>query len=529
MRKIFSLVLILVSLFAFSLKIYPNLIYNIEVKDLSFEYNFFVRNDLNYDAIIRIEKIDFVTDGKKYEFDLPDYKYSVKNYVDLDSYEFELKPDEEKRITLKFNIPSDFDGASGVFALKISQESKRGGQIQIRLNYIVPFFLRFKNINPIQKVDITDVDIRNLNLYPDERYGNFGTLITMKLKNNGNVVFLPYGTIKITSVDLRTTISEKEINSFDLVVFPENEAFYKFKIPEILPTGKVRFSVEGESYGMRFSISKDATINETYENLIVEASPNVIIFDDKTINTLKSILIKNLTSFKSNISWEIVDQKGLKSDIFKLYPSVLRIYPYRATSIKIRSNEREITNVGDRIFYLHLLYDGKKISVKSPLIVVRGQKLSPELKAKYLPEENSIELTNTGNCLLAIDINYSSFSLYNDIVLIPGQSKKIKLEDNISISRIILKYGIFGENKEYEEYIRWYHEKNNFFVFVNMGDCFFFNCIILWTGYKRSFKYFIFGIWEKDSVWAKSQWYCKYWDRRGFIIGRNPWHYSFTV
>jgi len=132
----------------------------------------------------------------------------------------------------------------------------------------------------------------------------------------------------------------------------------------------------------------------------------------------------------------------------------LRIYPYRATSIKIRSNVREITNVGDRIFYLHLLYDGKEISVKSPLVVMRGQRLSPELKAKYLPEENSIELTNTGNCLLAIDINYSSFSIYNDIVLIPGQSKKIKLEDNISISRLILKYGIFGENKEYEEYIR---------------------------------------------------------------------------
>ncbi|ABR30724.1 hypothetical protein SU69_04410 [Thermosipho melanesiensis] len=95
MKKFFILFVLAVSISIFSLNIYPNLIYKIDVDKFNSTYYFFVKNDLKTDAKITIQKIDFLTDGRKYEFNTPDYKYSIKKHVEVDSYEFILKPNEE--------------------------------------------------------------------------------------------------------------------------------------------------------------------------------------------------------------------------------------------------------------------------------------------------------------------------------------------------------------------------------------------------------------------------------------------------
>lgn len=456
MKKFISLSLLLIlSVFAFSLKIYPNLIYNIDVEDFNFEYEFFIRNDLNDVAIIKIEKIDFLTDGKKYEFDVPGYKYSVKKYVELDEYEFELQPNEERKIKLRFNIPTQFNGASGIFALKISQESKNRSQIQIRLNYIVPFFLRFKNITPIQNIQIVDVNLKNLAMFPDEKHGSYGSLITLHLKNNGNVVFLPQGSIKISSLDLKTIINDVKIDSFDFVIFPENESFYTFKIPQMLPKGNIRISLSGESYGMRFSLSKEIEVKEAYDKVKVVASPTILVYDIKNLKTVQNFIISNLTSYKGEIKYEILDlQSKEPTNLFVGYPKLIRLYPYKNISFKIRSNLKEIDHEGDKIFIVKSKFNGESIFVDDLLIVLRGTNLRPEIETDYNFKDKILNVKNVGNCLLKVNLEYNNMPISKEIILKPNEEKDIILNDNISISRVILKYQVFGINKVYTKEIR---------------------------------------------------------------------------
>ncbi len=79
--------------------------------------------DIPTESQITIEVIDFITDGRSYSFDDPDYKYSLKKYVQVTDKSFILAVNEQKSIKVEFNVPQNFPGATGVFALKITQES----------------------------------------------------------------------------------------------------------------------------------------------------------------------------------------------------------------------------------------------------------------------------------------------------------------------------------------------------------------------------------------------------------------------
>ncbi|MCX7654460.1 MAG: hypothetical protein N2Z58_07300 [Fervidobacterium sp.] len=94
---------------------------------------------------------------------------------------------------VNFDIPVDLPGATGVFALRILQEKATVGQVQVKLNYIVPFFVRFRNIPVYQSIKITNIFVRDLSEEPDDTYGDFESLITPEIENNDNIFFPPKG------------------------------------------------------------------------------------------------------------------------------------------------------------------------------------------------------------------------------------------------------------------------------------------------------------------------------------------------
>lgn len=243
---ILNLLMMLTAPKIFALEISPNLIYQIETVRNDFSYSFFVQNDIPTDSIINIEIIDFITDGKNYVFDDPNYEYSLRRYVSVRENNFTLNVDQKKEVIVDFNVPSTFPGATGIFALKISQESAAGGQIQLRLTYIVPFFVRFKNTPVVQSIKILELNVKNLFINPDENYGNFGSLVTILLENNGNIAFIPKGTIKLSSRDLKTTITEVPFDSFDFVVFPKRRGYHTFHVPYVLPKRYYRYFAKWE-------------------------------------------------------------------------------------------------------------------------------------------------------------------------------------------------------------------------------------------------------------------------------------------
>ena len=151
MKRIITILFLVNFIFiCFGLEISPNLVYQIDTSKYQFTYEIFVKNDIPVESKITVEVIDFITDGRYYSYEEPDYKYSLRQYVSLQEYSILLAVNEQKQLKINFNVPQDFPGAMGVFALKITQESVSSGKVQLRLNYIVPFFVRFTSVTVYQ-------------------------------------------------------------------------------------------------------------------------------------------------------------------------------------------------------------------------------------------------------------------------------------------------------------------------------------------------------------------------------------------
>lgn len=432
----------------FALDISPSLIYQIETTKNSFSYSFFIKNDIPVESIVNIEIIDFITDGKNYVFDDPTYNYSLKKYVKLRESSYKLSIQEQREVIIDFNVPIDFPGASGVFALRISQESASTGKVQIRLNYIVPFFIKFKNTPVYQSIKILSIAVRDLSKEPDDNYGDFGSLVTLEIENNGNVTFIPKGTIQISSRDLKTTIAEVQFDSFDLVIFPERKTYYTFYVPYVLPTGKVDFILSGKSYDKDFYTSITFVNNEQPKESMYSFQQNIILFSEKSKNATQSVVMFNLSPFKENISLSTET-----SDIV-FSPKKLTVYPYKSVTFSIKTTQKDFNFSGDKIYAVSVLSDegNKKKTINNLFLVLRGNSVTPNLEAKMINTDSStvLQITNTGDCLIEFNILQNG-KVINEgqLIIFPGQTMNFDFGRFVQSIGFAVEYSAYKETKKF--------------------------------------------------------------------------------
>jgi hypothetical protein len=443
----FIFVFFLVEL-VFALEISPSLIYQIDTSKYQFTYDFLIKNDIPAESQITIEVIDFITDGRSYSFDDPDYKYSLKKYVQVTDKSFILAANEQKSIKVEFNVPQNFPGATGVFALKITQESVSGGRIQVRLNYIVPFFVRFTNIPVYQSLVINDISIKDLLTEPDEKYGDYGSIITLEIENKGNIAFIPKGSIQISSRTLRTIIAELPLDSFDFVVFPERKTFYSIFVPYVLPSGTIDVLLTGKSYGQDFSISGAKELKTENQFLLIQTAPDIVLFSDNTKNVTQSIVLKNLSPYKETL------QAIIPENSISFLPKKFTVYPYREVTVNIRNNLKDFNFTGDKIYLIELSIDsGRNIRNVSPsYVVLRGKSITPSLKASLNSSQtNSIlSVQNTGDCLLQFNVLYNNRMLNETpITIFPGQTINLDFERVVRGNLLKIEYFPYGDQKKY--------------------------------------------------------------------------------
>ncbi|MGC8820658.1 MAG: hypothetical protein ACP5PP_06130 [Fervidobacterium sp.] len=447
--KLFFVFCFFVLVQVFALEISPNLVYQIETSKNIFTYSFFVKNDIPGESLINIEIIDFITDGKNYVFDDPSYKYSLRKYVSLREYNFTLKPQEQKEVSLNFDVPADFPGASGIFALKISQESVSGGKVQLRLNYIVPFFVRFNYIPVFQSIKIANMSVRNLLQEPDEKYGNFGSLVTIELENNGNLAFIPKGSIQITSRELRTTITEIPVDSFDLVIFPEKKTYYTFYTPYILPSGTLDIFITGKSYGMDFQFSGSVKNNNEVKDSLYYFDRDVLLFSDKTKTTIQSFNIMNLSPLKESVNVLVDNQK------VSILPKKVIIYPYKSTSFSVRISEKDFNFSGDRIYAVNIsdVEGNQRSAVNNLLIVFRGNTVRPNIEAQLKNDKNQsiLVVRNSGDCILEFNVIYQGNTVNDSpLRIFPGQTINLELGRIVQSSNLAIEYNVYGEREKFK-------------------------------------------------------------------------------
>lgn len=446
-----SLILVIATFFIsalFALDISPSLIYQIETTKNSFSYSFFIKNDIPVESIVNIEVIDFITDGRNYVFDDPTYNYSLKKYVKLRESTYKLALQEQREVIIDFDVPIDFPGASGVFALKISQESASTGKVQIKLNYIVPFFIRFKNIPVYQSIRIVDLVVKDLSKDPDDNYGDFGSLITLEIENNGNVAFIPKGSIQISSKDLKTTVAEIPLDSFDLVIFPERKTYYTFYVPYVLPTGKVDFILSGKSYDKDFYTNATLVNTEQPKESMYTFQQNIILFSEKSKSVTQSVVIFNLSPFKESISLSTENQDIVFS------PKKLTVYPYKSVTFSIKTTQKDFSFSGDRIYAVRISNDegNKKKTMNNLFIVLRGNSITPSLEAKMINTSSStvLQVTNTGNCLVEFNILQNGKVLNeSQFIIFPGQTMNFDFERFVQSTGFTVEYNAYKETKKF--------------------------------------------------------------------------------
>ncbi|WP_448376891.1 hypothetical protein [Fervidobacterium sp.] len=436
----------LLSILLFALEISPNLIYQIDTSKYRFTYDIFIKNDVPGESNITIEVIDFVTDGKYYSYDEPNYKYSLRQYVSVRESSILLGINEQKQVRIDFNVPQDFPGAMGVFALKITQESTSGGKVQIRLNYVVPFFVRFTPVSVFQFLKINHVVIKDLSLNPDEEYGDFGTLLTIEVENRGNIAFIPKGNLQISSRELRTIVSELPVDSFDLVVFPEKKAYYTVFIPYTLPVGTIDISLVGKSYGLDFNVSfsKKNTLSSDVFSLTM--SPLIVLFTERTKNSVYSIAINNLSYIKDNLNIHTT------SENISFTPKKSTIYPYKGISINVRNTLKNFDFSGDLIYPVELWTDSeRKLRVISPAyVVLRGNSINPSLKAVLNSSQTSstLSVVNDGDCVVEFNVLYNNQRINeNPLIIFPGQTINLDFGKVIRSALLKIEYKAYGEEK----------------------------------------------------------------------------------
>ncbi|SHH58497.1 hypothetical protein [Thermosipho atlanticus] len=431
MRKIILVILLFFSVVSFTITIYP-VVNRIDISSGTNEIKIIINvaNSAPAIAEVEVEFSDFVIEGNKYLYDVGEYSYSIKNWMTSESTYLILQPGESIDYEIKLNIPRDFRGAQAFGAVHFKQKGGKTDVFETVFDYVSLIILDF----PVQKnmrTEIIDAQVVDLTSIASEslinKYGNFGAVVELKIKNNGNAVLAVNGELRLISREINRIITSIPLTSNSFVVFPNRVVSFEYFVPFVLPRGKFEVQMDGISQGMRVTNFKRINITgEQPKETAVLIDPFIILIPvERTIENAK-INIQNLSPKSLRFSLKT------NSDSIEIFPSTIRLSPYTKINGFIKYDSRNSSlNDGDNIFEIDITSEEKIFLFKNPVIVLRSGELTVDCETfvtDVATNTFSINVRNTGNTILQGKIirqdPLQTIDFTEEFVLFPNESKK---------------------------------------------------------------------------------------------------------
>ena len=417
---------------------------------------------------VKIKVKDFVILGKTYIYDRPGYEYSLKDYVEIPSTSLTLGPGEVYEMPVKIHVPKNFPGAQGFAALSFVGAPVKRGNVEIRLNIMTVMIV---NVARPKRMDIGIENVRIIDLtttsaaFEDykSKYGNFGTLLEILIKNEGNMVFAFNGETRLVSRKLGKIVASMKVSSDEFVVFPDLESTLTLYTPSILPSGKLSILMEGVSQGIRVAKSFDINVPKREYNVkAVAIEPDIMFFGaDKPINA--KFRVQNLTE----------ERFGLVVSIdppLKILPPKTLLFPYSGMNFYLTFDPRkQALPKGDNVFYVHVKSDkGNLKLIGKGAVVIRNGKEPPQYDLKFISysketKEGTILIKNTGKMVMEFSViektALKTDTLVDPFVLLPGEEKVVKfhysVEPEAAVNTVLLRYRIYKTEEWQEMKLPW--------------------------------------------------------------------------
>lgn len=215
------------------------------------EGDYYVQNDTDQDAHIIVEPENWFKEAYDYG------KLNIKDWVEFDTYEFNLKPKEIKKLRLRIKVPKDIKGelVSQIFFTSdvLKEDGQPSGGIKARVGSVLYV--------AIKGTEIVDAKIANIivSKEPDKDI----LKIEVNVKNKGNVHIRPAG--KVTIQDK----TEKKIIELDIAsgkpALPGQEIAYNALWDNSkLKSGEYKASA-AVSYGKELNMEKTTVAEKIFE------------------------------------------------------------------------------------------------------------------------------------------------------------------------------------------------------------------------------------------------------------------------
>lgn len=217
------------------------------------EGDYYVQNDTDQPAHIVVEPENWFKEAYDYG------KLEIKDWVEFDAYEFDLKPKEIKKLRLRIKVPVNVKGELVSQIFFTSTVLKENGQpvkdIKARVGSVLYV--------AIKGTEIVDAEITNIAISKEPGKDKNLLKIEVNIKNKGNVHIRPTGKVAIEDkegeknieLDLgsgKTTLPLQEVGNYVLWDNPK------------LKTGRYKASVT-INYGKELNMEKTAALDKIFE------------------------------------------------------------------------------------------------------------------------------------------------------------------------------------------------------------------------------------------------------------------------
>ncbi|MDP3790170.1 MAG: hypothetical protein Q8R48_07205 [Candidatus Omnitrophota bacterium] len=151
------------------------------------EGDYYVQNDTDRPAHIVVEPENWFREAYDYG------KLEIKDWVEFDIYEFDLKPKEIKKLRLKIKVPKDVKGelVSQIFFTSdvLKEDGQPSGGIKARVGAVLYV--------AIKGTEIVDAEISNIAILKEYKDDKKVIKVEVGVNNKGNVHIRPTGKVAI--------------------------------------------------------------------------------------------------------------------------------------------------------------------------------------------------------------------------------------------------------------------------------------------------------------------------------------------
>ncbi len=215
--------------------------------------DYYVQNDTDQPAHIVVEPENWFKEAYDYG------KLEIKDWVEFDIYEFDLKPKEIKKLRLRIKVPKDIKGELVSQIFFTSTVLREDGQpvegIKARVGAVLYV--------AIKGTEIVDAEITNITISKESSKEKENLKVETNVKNKGNVHIRPTG--KVTILDK----AGKKLIELDLEsgkpALPGQEIVYNalWNNPR-LKSDEYKVSVT-INYGKELGMEKRAALEKIFE------------------------------------------------------------------------------------------------------------------------------------------------------------------------------------------------------------------------------------------------------------------------